>query len=1410
MFSTSNPNGFIARGITDVRYGVVGYSQDTNSAEHAHSQVVDLTVGALDLLYGSTQSQLTAAFSSLTSVGGFEDGWDAIEHAIAEYRVREGAVTIFVLVQSENGAGGRNALNTTLTDAGVRATLASKNAILNVIVSDSGAPIFLDANPEDNVRTIGIVADNLVGSTYVDNFDLQHTAYVRSGSQTIFGVFDDSIPGQILHAEAPYVRPAWDSGGAVWDLGFIGGIGGITSPDAVALQDAFIGSLGDQILAAAASRKIFEQGVTIVEANIGGPAIGDYEADGAPGSLFVPEAWSRPVGPDGGPEQITDYSSNAIPDNARPGQAGDVFKTGRVAALADYLQLRGVAGESVGAEGFVANNSSVVISPSGVGTVGGSVAGYKAQKLATFGMESFTSAATPITFDPFAGNGNFFLDISSLNGFSFNFFGQSYNEFRVYTNGAVSLGPDPDPFSLAKQDWSITDPDRSIRPTIAALFADLVFDSVVAEPPSIIWEVLGAGTGAERLVIEWHSLNYARLQSFPMVDPTGLTFQAVLYANGDIRFNYLDVVMVPIDGPTVTPQNADELEFGGPTEGAVVGVVAPATEGDLSFTVNVPNGSYVVEMFFAVVDGVNNARPIVAADVVMEGVTILDNYRPDFDYASIAPLDADERIVAQAGATAAVVKRFRIDVVGNNGLQVDLVQGPDWFAASPIINGVRVLQDPLPGDYDRNGAVDYYDFMLWKDTFGDLVDPSSAADGNGNGVVDAADYTIWSDAYVRVAGHLIADFNGDEMVTIEDFNLWKSTLGSTTDLRADANRNGVVDAADFTIWRDTFGSIVGAARFGLLSAAFGPDVPPEVVGFSLAFAGAGGFDFAVATGSGEQLRSVPLASANTINITFNQQVVVTQGALTLVNLDGAVPMVENFAYDSDAQTATWTFDAPLADGRYLVRLSDSVHDTDNEALDGEFTNPWALADTATTIFPSGDGEAGGEFRFRFTILAGDSDHNNIDGSTDYQNWQSYEPGMIHVSTTTDELDADLSFGDVSLREAVNYANGAAEATTIDLPAGRYTLTLAGTEVTGTAQNDLDVSGNVTILGAGAGLSVIVPDWTASVPSEQNRVFDVNGVAARLRLERLTVSGGYGWSSPLGMAALAQNQAELEIVDSAIVNNIGYGTGVAIRSVGSDVTILRSVFTNNQGYDGVAVWATEQGANTGSLTIGESIFALNSNWGNYTGTTPNVKAATNVVKTSLGKNLYDNGTGGFFDVVWGAGDHLGTPHYVVTTVADTFNHADNVESLSIREAVDKANTTAGVQEIWIPAWNFVLTRDRTTYGGGSLTDIDAAFGDLDIKESLIIRGVAERTSIAWKAGIVDEVFDLLGDYNHDGQPDFNYVSSADYTIWQSQNGSTGDYEEFSADGDDDGDVDQDDYNIWLQNFGQALQLFDVLS
>jgi hypothetical protein len=91
----------------------------------------------------------------------------------------------------------------------------------------------------------------------------------------------------------------------------------------------------------------------------------------------------------------------------------------------------------------------------------------------------------------------------------------------------------------------------------------------------------------------------------------------------------------------------------------------------------------------------------------------------------------------------------------------------------------------------------------------------------------------------------------------------------------------------------------------------------------------------------------------------------------------------------------------------------------------------------------------------------------------------------------------------------------------------------------------------------------------------------------------------------------------------------------------------------------------------------------------------------------------------------------------------------------------------------------------------------------VKDNLAVRGVAGATQIGWKAGTSDAVFELLGDYDHSG-----VIDTADYLIWQAQNGSAGAVGQFSADGNDNGVVDSADYSVWSANYGHTLQLFDV--
>jgi hypothetical protein len=65
------------------------------------------------------------------------------------------------------------------------------------------------------------------------------------------------------------------------------------------------------------------------------------------------------------------------------------------------------------------------------------------------------------------------------------------------------------------------------------------------------------------------------------------------------------------------------------------------------------------------------------------------------------------------------------------------------------------------------------------------------------------------------------DYNGDRVVNILDFQLWRTTFGSTQNLSADGDGNLVVDAGDYVVWRKYSAAGSGAVQPG-------PDVPvPE-------------------------------------------------------------------------------------------------------------------------------------------------------------------------------------------------------------------------------------------------------------------------------------------------------------------------------------------------------------------------------------------------------------------------------------------------------------------------------------------------------------------------------------------------------------------------------------------------------
>ena len=139
---------------------------------------------------------------------------------------------------------------------------------------------------------------------------------------------------------------------------------------------------------------------------------------------------------------------------------------------------------------------------------------------------------------------------------------------------------------------------------------------------------------------------------------------------------------------------------------------------------------------------------------------------------------------------------------------------------------------------------------------------------------------------------------------------------------------------------------------------------------------------------------------------------------------------------------------------------------------------------------------------------------------------------ITVNTFDDELNGD---GDCSLREAIQAANTdtpvdactpGSGADTITLPAGTYTLSIAGAGEDANATGDLDITDDLTIIGANARLTIIDGNGL-------DRVFEVFD-GTTVHISDLTITGGSGDRDSFGGGIF--NSGTLTLTNVSVSDN----------------------------------------------------------------------------------------------------------------------------------------------------------------------------------------------------------------------------------------------------------------------------------
>lgn len=171
------------------------------------------------------------------------------------------------------------------------------------------------------------------------------------------------------------------------------------------------------------------------------------------------------------------------------------------------------------------------------------------------------------------------------------------------------------------------------------------------------------------------------------------------------------------------------------------------------------------------------------------------------------------------------------------------------------------------------------------------------------------------------------------------------------------------------------------------------------------------------------------------------------------------------------------------------------------------------------------------------------------------------PLNFTVDSTLDAVDAapgdgvcaDAS-GHCTLRAAIQEANQLAGDDTIALPAGVFTLTLAGAGEDLAATGDLDITSNIAISGAGARQTII--DGGAL-----DRVFDIapNGASATVTISGLAIRNGFANGASGG--GLRVNFGTVTLNDCSFSGNTAGTNGGAIVNTGT-LAVNRCALSDN--------------------------------------------------------------------------------------------------------------------------------------------------------------------------------------------------------------------------------------------------------
>jgi hypothetical protein len=131
------------------------------------------------------------------------------------------------------------------------------------------------------------------------------------------------------------------------------------------------------------------------------------------------------------------------------------------------------------------------------------------------------------------------------------------------------------------------------------------------------------------------------------------------------------------------------------------------------------------------------------------GMLIVTGESPvEFGDGLIAQLDGSLKLQLPSGQSVGVGDTLQLLAFTSLAATFNAVLLPQlapeltWDVSMLYLTGVVSVDPHLPGDYNQDGVVDAADYVVWRETEGQMG-MQLAADGNNDGRVDAHDYGMW-------------------------------------------------------------------------------------------------------------------------------------------------------------------------------------------------------------------------------------------------------------------------------------------------------------------------------------------------------------------------------------------------------------------------------------------------------------------------------------------------------------------------------------------------------------------------------------------------------------------------------------------------------------------------------------------